>query len=234
MFTILTTKGRAAIAEAVKDFSLFMAFGSGQPEWDTTKEVIGTFGSNSGTINVGYQEIDNVHVYPPDPGEPISEYALGADYSVNKGTGIITRNSGGSIPVGSVRVGFYVKPATPSLSAITLVNELGRKEIFNKQFVVANTQGEIIVPGGRYSLSNVPTPYLFLSCTLLEPELSTALIKEIGVYVNPTFFVNPINGEALFAPDEFSDLGKLMTLRHYTAIQRNEGARETFQYVIPL
>jgi hypothetical protein len=234
MFTVLTNLGRAAIAEVLATQELYMAFGTGVAHWDTTKEVLGNFDALDNTLNVGYTEIDQVVVTPPVPGVPVLEYQDGVDYIVSKNQGVVTRLPGGAIGNSQVRVSFYVKPPSPNINAAGLVAELARKQIISKQFVTPDPQGSIIVQGGaRYEISEDPTTFLFVSCTLLEPELSTAVIKEVGVFLNPVFEQPPEPGDTLFTPQQFNNLGKLLTLRNYPAVTRNEAARETFQYVIP-
>lgn len=234
MFTVLTDIGRSAIAELAAGQSLYMAFGPGLAHWDTTKEVLGTFNALDNTLDVGYTEIDQIIVAPPTPGEPVLFYEEGVDYIVSKATGILTKIPGGSIGNSQVRVTFYVKPASPNRTQTGMVSILALKEIVSKQFVVADPEGAIVVQGGgRYSISEDPTTLLFISCTLLEPELPTAVLKQIGVFIEPVFQTEPEPGQVLFPADSFSSFGKLLTLRNYPAVVRNEAARETFQYVIP-
>lgn len=233
MFTILTNAGRATLASLLQNQSLFMAFGVGHDYWETDREVVASFDAISNEIDLGYVNVSNVRVFTTDPEAP-TEFTAGVDFTANLPDGIVTRIPAGSIGAESVRVTFHVNATPPNPASTALIEELARKEILNKQFVTPDVNGEVIVPGGRFAYSATPTRYLFLSCTLLESELPTSTIRELGIFIDPTFATSPDAGQVLFGPEYFSDIGTMLTLRHYPAIVRNEASRETFSLVIPL
>lgn len=233
MFTILTNAGRATLASLLQSQSLYMAFGVGQNYWNTDQEIVGSFDAVSNELDLSYPNVSGVQVFTEDPETP-TEFTLNVDYTVNLQNGIVTRIPAGSIADSNVRVVFHVDSAPPSPNANALIEELARKEILNKQFVTPDVAGEVIVPGGRFAFSVEATRYLYLSCTLLENELPTSTIREMGVFIDPTFAVTPDPGQVLFGPEYFSDMGVMLTLRNYPAIVRNEASRETFSLVIPL
>ena len=82
---ILTASGRAALAAAIKEQTLHLALGEGDPLWDTPKEMSTTFDEN-GVITLGFTHLTDIRVTSLD-GQ--TTYLLDGDYSANAREGVI-------------------------------------------------------------------------------------------------------------------------------------------------
>ena len=58
---ILTASGRAALAAAIKEQTLHLALGEGDPLWDTTKAISTPF-DEAGVIELGFMHLADIRV----------------------------------------------------------------------------------------------------------------------------------------------------------------------------
>ena len=58
---ILTASGRAALAAAIKQQTLHLALGEGDPLWDTTKAISTSF-DEAGVIELGFTHLADIRV----------------------------------------------------------------------------------------------------------------------------------------------------------------------------
>ena len=233
MSSILTNDARIEFAKLLKNSTLHLAWGSGNPDWGKDVETTRTF-SVGGTINLNYPNVGSVVVAPASGGTAFNN---GSDYTVNYQTGIITRNPSGSIGANlSLKINFHVRPAPASVASHDLLNEVGRKLIVNKQFAVPNSEGDIEVETGTFSLSpgNAPTPHLFIEVAFLPSEAPDASIRELGVFLGTVPVTGLPGGQQYFSAAQVATKGTLVTLHNIETIVRNNTSRETFRLVITL
>ncbi|MCX8018248.1 MAG: hypothetical protein N2690_10170, partial [Rhodocyclaceae bacterium] len=93
---ILTHSGRAALAAAVKNETLHLALGRGQPWWDTQATLERAFDAQ-GRIALPHAPVAQLVVKSPD-GQ--TTYVAGQDYTLDAQQGVITRLSAGAIAAG--------------------------------------------------------------------------------------------------------------------------------------
>ncbi|MDD3676885.1 hypothetical protein, partial [Thauera propionica] len=120
---ILTTSGRAALAAAIKEQTLHLALGEGDPLWDTTKSLSASF-DEAGEITLGFTYLANLRVTSLDEA---TEYLLDVDYSANAREGVIRRLPASSIPEGGeVTVHFKIEHPPEPIGQTALLREVGR------------------------------------------------------------------------------------------------------------
>lgn len=231
----LTNIARVQLAQFLHDATLHMGWGTGNVNWDTDKEITAPFNVLSNQLSTGYQFISEVSVRLAS--DPDTEYVLNTDFTVNASTGVVTRITGGSIPSGqNVVVSFHVLTAPETVTADALLDEVGRRIISSKSFVVPDSDGEIIVESGSFSLSedNAPTNHLLLEVAFQPSEASDKIIREIGVFSGTVPIDGLPGGQQYFLPAQIDDAGKLIAISHLAKITRNATSRETFRMVITL
>jgi hypothetical protein len=171
---ILTQSGRAAIAAALAERPIHLAWGTGTPDWDAEGEQDG--------------EVETV-------------------------------------------------------TATTLVNEIGRRKITSWQFVVPDDEGEIIVndpadPTDKQKFSpspeNAPTNHLFLSFKFDFDDAPAATIREIGVFTDTITDPDLPPGQMYFEPADIVDPGILLAVEHTPFFNRQPAIRNTFELVITI
>lgn len=226
---ILTTSGRAALAAAIKEQTLHLALGEGDPLWDTTKEVSAVF-NNADPINLGHQHLADIRVTSPD-GQTV--YVLDADYSANAREGVIRRLPASAIPQGgSVKVSFKISHPPESIGQTALLREVGRRVVDEVHFVAADPEGEIVVPTGRYRISSNPTNHMFVRVRFDFEDASTSTIREQGLFVGTQTDPALPLGQKFFIPAQITDPGILLVLQNSVPIVRQPSTRETFEFVV--
>lgn len=136
---------------------------------------------------------------------------------------------------GAGDVSWGSNPPNPSTGAAALFSEIGRREALDIAFVTPDEDGEIEVPGGAYSLSLVPTRYLFLDFHFEFTDDATEVIREVGVFIGTVREAGVSPSKAYLLPSEVDDPGALFLLENLsTPITRSPAIRERFRYVVTL
>jgi len=226
---ILTTSGRAALAAAIKQQTLHLALGEGDPLWDTTKAISTPF-DEAGVIELGVTHLADIRVTSLDEQ---TEYLLDVDYSANARDGVIRRLPDSTIPEqGEVTVHFKISHPPEPIDQTALLREVGRRVVDEVHFVAADPEGEIVVPTGRYRLVTDPTNHLFIRIRFDFEDASTSVVREQGLFVGTkTDPALPI-GQKFFIPAQITDPGILLVLQNSVPIVRQPSTRETFEFVV--
>ena len=226
---ILTASGRAALASAIKQQTLHLALGEGDPLWDTTKAISTPFDAK-GVITLGVTHLADIRVTSLD--DQI-EYALDIDYSAHARDGVIRRLPGSAIPEGGdVTVHFKIEHPPESIGQTALLREVGRRVVDEVHFVIADPEGEIVVPTGRYRLSVDPTNHLFIRVRFDFEDAATSVVREQGLFVSTQTDPELPLGLKFFLPTQVTDPGILLVLQNSVPIVRQPSTRETFEFVV--
>jgi len=226
---ILTASGRAALAAAIKQQTLHLALGEGDPLWDTTKAISTSFDA-AGVIELGFTYLADIRVTSLDDQ---TVYLLDVDYSANARDGVIRRLPDSAIlELGDVTVHFKVEHPPEPIAQTMLLREVGRRVVDEVHFVAADTQGEIVVPTGRYRLVTEPTNHLFIRVRFDFEDAATSVVREQGLFVSTlTDPALPI-GLKFFTPTQVLASGILLVLQNSVPIVRQPSTRETFEFVV--
>ena len=223
---ILTQSGRAAIAASIKQQAIHLAWGTGDPTWESTHEAEKTFADDQ--ITLDHHPIKNVTL---KQGETI--FISGTDYSVDSVMGIIIRLPNGNIPADSTLTIDYTYATPPEpIIASTLLHEVGRRIADEVIFCTGDENGDLITPTGRFKASSTPTNNLFLRFTFDFDNASTQVIRELGVMVGTETNPELPPGQRYFEPQDIINAGILLVLERTVPLIRTAATRETFSFVV--
>ena len=226
---ILTASGRAALAAAIKEQTLYLALGEGDPLWDTTKAISTPF-DEAGVIELGFMHLADIRVTSLDDQ---TEYLLDVDYSAHARDGVIRRLPGSAIAEGGdVTVHFKIEHPPEPIGQKALLREVGRRVVDEVHFVAADPEGEIVVPTGRYRLSADPTNHLFIRVRFDFEDAATSVVREQGLFVGTQTDPELPIGQKFFIPAQIRDAGILLVLQNSVPIVRQPSTRETFEFVV--
>lgn len=226
---ILTASGRAALAAAIKQQTLHLALGEGDPLWDTTKAISTAF-DEAGVIELGFQHLADIRVTSLDGH---TGYVLDADYSANAREGVIQRLPASTIPEGGdVTIHFKIEHPPEPIGQTALLREVGRRLVDEVHFVAADLEGEIVVPTGRYRQSAEPTNHLFIRVRFDFEDAATSIVREQGLFVSTQTDAQLPIGQKFFIPAQVTDPGILLVLQNSVPIVRQPSTRETFEFVV--
>ena len=127
-----------------------------------------------------------------------------------------------------------VNPPNESVDAISLVEEVGRRAVFEKRFVVPDDDGDIVVPNGRFSFSDIPTRNVYFSFKLDFEDAADKIIRELAVYTNTETDSALPPGQKYFLGTHITNQGILLLLENITPVYRNAATRESFEFVVTL
>lgn len=113
-----------------------------------------------------------------------------------------------------------------------LLDPVGYRLTTQKDFVVADANGGISLPSGRYTVSASQTNLLYLRFSLDFENASTATIRETGIFLDLQTIPGLPAGQEFFTPLEVQDQGTLYLIEHVAAIIRTAATRETFEFVL--
>ena len=119
-----------------------------------------------------------------------------------------------------------------STSATSLLADVGYRITSQKDFVVADANGAISLPSGRFAVSATQTNQLYLRFTLDFADASTETVRETAVFLDATPDENLPAGQVFFAPNDMTSTGTLYLIEHVPAIIRTSATRETFEFVL--
>jgi len=223
---ILTQSGRAAIAASIKQQPIHLAWGTGDPTWESAYTVTRTFTSNQ--IGLDHKPVKDVSITKDD-----TTFIAGTDYSVDSVMGVITRLPNGNLEDNAtVAISYtYATPPEP-ITANALLNEVGRRTADEVLFCVGDEDGDLITPTGRFKASSAPTNNLFLRFTFDFDNASNQIIRELGVMVGTLTNPDLPPGQRYFAPTDIDESGILLVLERTVPLIRTAATRETFSFVV--
>ncbi len=134
----------------------------------------------------------------------------------------------------------------PSLKESTALRaEVGRRIMTSTSFCLPDATGEICVPVGimpdgsadldRYSLSESPTPYIYLRCAFDFEDSPNAIIREVGIFMNTEPVSDLAPGQLYLSPAQVADPGILLALQIVRpSINRSPSVRQILEFVLPI
>lgn len=133
----------------------------------------------------------------------------------------------------------------PSLiNSTALYAELGRRIPAAVGYVIPDDEGEITIPVGRggeeveevrYNRSTEPTPYLYIRINYDYADASSAIIRELGVFMGTQTDPDLPEGQRYFTPAEIIDPGLLLAAQIITPpITRSPSVRQSIEFVLAI
>lgn len=124
-------------------------------------------------------------------------------------------------------------PSAEPVDANALVAELGRRTVTQVGFVLPDPLGQIETPQGNYTLSAVPTRWLYLRTVFAFGDEPEARIRELALFVGTEVDAGLPVGQRYFTPDQISSPGRMYMLDRSQNLLRNGNVRPAFEYVLP-
>ena len=122
-------------------------------------------------------------------------------------------------------------PPNIDANLTTLPNELCRRKIIKKSFLVEDPEGTISAGNKKWSKSDTPTKNLLLDVTSSTTDVPTATIYSIGVYVG-TKIKSTSSRVDFLLPEDLESPGTLLVSQYVVPIIRNSATSESRQIVI--
>lgn len=156
---ILTSSGRAAVAAAIKAQPLHLAWGAGDPAWDTS-------------------------------------------------------------------------PIPPAIYDSMLVSEIGRRAITQSLFCYPDPGGEIVVPEGRFTVSEQPTNSVYMRFNFDFTDAPASDIREFGVFLGTVVSPDVPAGQKYFTLADLVLPGQMLAVERVKKFSRSAAVRQSFEFVI--
>lgn len=128
--------------------------------------------------------------------------------------------------------GDWLEPPVENIEATALLEELGRLVATGVEFVTPDDDGNIVVPGGTFSVSATPTAHLLITANFEFSNAPSAVIREMGVFVGSEMIGGLPAGQTYFEPSQVSAPGRMLHVENFAPIYRSPAIRESFQIVI--
>lgn len=119
-----------------------------------------------------------------------------------------------------------------SIGTTALLAEVGRRKVTQSLFCVPDPVGEIVVAEGRFTVSQVPTKYLYLRFAFDFLDAPTATIRELGVFIGTQAKATTPAGQDYLLPEDIQDPGQLLVLEYIQKLQRSPQIRQQFEFVV--
>ena len=129
-------------------------------------------------------------------------------------------------------VSWDTTPVAEPADATSLVNELGRRRVTQAMFCLPDPQGELVVPTGRFTVSDAPTKYLYMRFSFDFTDAAASTIREAAVFSGTTAKASVPAGQDYIVPSEIENPGLMLALEHIDALVRSASDRQQFEFVI--
>lgn len=123
-------------------------------------------------------------------------------------------------------------PPDEDTHAEALNSAIGYRKAFSVQYCEPNEEGEVLIPTGRFKVSDKPTNHLLLKFVFEFEDAKEKTIREIGVLIGTKLVEGTPEGKQYFLPKEIKESGRLMLVEHRKPLYREVGVRETFEFVV--
>lgn len=123
------------------------------------------------------------------------------------------------------------EPPNIDANLTVLPNEICRRKIIKKSFLVEDPNGTISAGNKKWSKSDTPTKNLLLDVTSSPDDVPTATIYSIGVYVG-TKIKSTSSRVDFLLPEDLENPGSLLVSQYVVPIIRNSATSESRQIVI--
>jgi len=122
-------------------------------------------------------------------------------------------------------------PPSEDPAKTILEDEVGRIKPLAKEYVYLDNAGVLEIGGQKWTISDVPTKYIYFKFTFDQLNNSSDKIYQLGLFTD-TVPVDASASEDYLLPNQIDDPGKLVMYENQVVLYRNTATRETYEYVI--
>lgn len=128
--------------------------------------------------------------------------------------------------------GTWQEPPAEAIDATALQDAVGFRKATQVSYCEPDNAGAIEVSSGKFSLTANQTRHLYLQFRYDFADAVGETIREIGVFLNSQVKADLPAGQVYFANADITDKGNLLLLENYRPLIRDEGVRESFDFVV--
>lgn len=125
-------------------------------------------------------------------------------------------------------------PVPEDIGTTALLNELGRRRVTQTLYCLPSADGELIVPSGRFTVSDVPTKYLYMRFRFDYEDAAGASIRELAIFSGTQLVAEVPPGKDYVVPADIAEPGFMLAVEHIPKHDRSGSVREQFEFVIQL
>jgi hypothetical protein len=231
----LTHTGRRAYLDQLKSGVVHFAFGSGSDNWGAGATYNGNCPSNH-EINLGIPFISAVSVRNLTTGMvgAIGDPEDNRDFFVDYNGGVVYVNANFAATGASLRITYNHGFNDENYEATDLITRNFHKLCQVKEYVHPDDDGTILWNGGKYSIVGGESDWLYVAVAIEATDMPTGVIREVGVFLNPTVVNGLPGGQITFTPNQVTDKGRCMLINNYPTITRNTATRIDFAEIFDL
>lgn len=123
-------------------------------------------------------------------------------------------------------------PPDGTIEQVELKDIVGYRKAKQIKYCQPDNNGAISVPHGSYSLSETPTNHLFCEFSFDFEDGLGDTIRELGLMVGTQAKADVPSGKYYLLPAEVLNKGTLLLVENRLPLFRDQGVRETFEFVI--
>jgi hypothetical protein len=128
--------------------------------------------------------------------------------------------------------GAWQEPQPESTDATNLQDPIGYRKATQVSYCEPDQDGEISVSSGSFSKSVSQTRHLYIQFKYDFDDAKAQTIREIGVFLNTQTQADLPDGQMYFDHSQVTDPGQMLLLENYRALFRDDGVRESFDFVV--
>ncbi|KID58269.1 hypothetical protein JF50_06210 [Pseudoalteromonas luteoviolacea] len=126
---------------------------------------------------------------------------------------------------------WQMPPAEP-IAATNLADPIGYRKAKKVGFCYPDDQGDIFIQGGRFSLSSEPTQHIYCEFTFDFTDGAGETVRELGLMSGLQADAQLPDGLVYLTPEQVANSGTLLLLEHRAPLIREQGVRESFEFVV--
>lgn len=126
----------------------------------------------------------------------------------------------------------WQEPTPEPVSASQLRDSIGYRKAKKVTFCKPDESGDILVQGGRFSETSEPTQYLYCQFTFDFFDAAGETVREVGLMSGTVAHHSVPEGQVYLTPEQVDNPGTLLLLEHRAPLIREQGVRESFEFVI--
>lgn len=123
-------------------------------------------------------------------------------------------------------------PPQESITSDKLFDAVGYRQATTVAYCQLADDGDIELATGRFKLSALPTNHLYFKFNYDFEDALGETLKEVSVMVGTEPLDNSPAGQKYFTPEQVKSTGTLLLLEHRRPLFRDQGVRESFEFVV--
>ena len=128
--------------------------------------------------------------------------------------------------------GLWQEPPAEPIDSTALQDAVGFRKATQVSYCEPDDNGAIEVSSGKFALTANQTRHLYLQFRYDFADALGETIREIGVFLGSQVQAGLPAGQVYFPKAQVTDDGSLLLLENYRPLVRDEGVRESFDFVV--